>query len=181
MQVRQFVGLLRGTALKENVSVILLAHPSLTGLASGSGTSGSTAWNNSVRARLYLEADDKDKNARVLKFMKSNYRPKGEPMRLIYRNGLFVPESMAEVQSRSANAEATFLEMLDTYGRENRAVSANRGVSYAPTVFAKDKKRARGFSKDELFTAMGALLDRGEIVNEESGPPSHRRTRIVRR
>ena len=73
MQVRQFVGLLRGMALKENVSVILLAHPSLTGLASGSGTSGSTAWNNSVRARLYLEADDKDKNARVLKFMKSNY------------------------------------------------------------------------------------------------------------
>ena len=47
------------------------------------------------------------------KFQKSNYGPKGEPMRLIYRNGLFVPESVAEVQSRSANAEATFLEMLD--------------------------------------------------------------------
>ena len=179
MQVRQFVGLLRGMALKENVSVILLAHPSLTGLASGSGTSGSTAWNNSVRARLYLEADDKDKNARVLKFMKSNYGPKGEPMRLIYRNGLFVPESVAEVQSRSANAEATFLEMLDIYEREKRSVSAKRSQSYAPTLFAKDK-RCRGFKKADLEEAMNALFARGKISNEEYGPASRRYTKIVR-
>ena len=139
MQVRQFVGLLRGMALKENASVILLAHPSLTGLASGSGTSGSTAWNNSVRARLYFEADDKDKNARVLKFMKSNYGPKGEPMRLMYRNGLFVPESVAEVQTRASNAEFVFLEMLDRYTREGRIVSAKPSQTYAPNVFAKDK------------------------------------------
>ena len=32
-------------------SVILLAHPSLSGIASGSGLSGSTAWNNSGRAQ----------------------------------------------------------------------------------------------------------------------------------
>ena len=57
----------------------------------------------------------------VLKFQKSNYGPKGEPMRLIYHNGLFVPESVAEVQSRSANVEATFLEMLTYYGGRNGA------------------------------------------------------------
>ena len=180
MQVRQFVGLLRGMALKENVSVILLSHPSLTGLASGSGTSGSTAWNNSVRARLYLEADDKDKNARVLKFQKSNYGPKGEPMRLIYRNGLFVPESVAEVQTRSANVEATFLEMLDAYAKEERFVSSKQGVNFAPNVFAKDKKRARGFKRSDLIDAMNALFARGEIRNETYGRPSRPCSKIVR-
>ena len=53
-KVRQFVGILRGLALKRNCAVLMLAHPSLTGLNSGTGTSGSTAWNNSVRSRLYL-------------------------------------------------------------------------------------------------------------------------------
>lgn len=53
-KVRQFVGILRGLALKRRCAVILLAHPSLSGLNSGAGTSGSTAWNNSVRSRLYL-------------------------------------------------------------------------------------------------------------------------------
>jgi RecA-family ATPase len=179
-QVRQFVGLLRGMALKENAAVILLAHPSLTGLASGSGTSGSTAWNNSVRARLYFEADDKDKNARLLKFMKSNYGPKGEPMRLIYRNGLFVPETVAEVQSRVSNAETIFIQLLDAYNNEGRSVNASPTGNYAPTLFAKDK-RTKGISKQALVDAMNALFARGAICNETFGPPSKQRVRIVRK
>jgi RecA-family ATPase len=171
-QVRQFVGLLRGMTFKENTSVILLSHPSLTGLASGSGTSGTTGWNNSVRARLYLEADDKDKNARVLKFQKSNYGPKGEPMRLIYRNGLFVPETVAEVQSRSANVEATFLEMLDAYTKDERFVSSKSGMNYAPTIFAKDKHRVRGFKRPDLIDAMNALFARGAIRHRDRAAKS---------
>jgi len=72
-QVRQFVGLLIGIALRNNCAVILLAHPSMSGMASGTGTSGSTGWHNSVRSRMYLEGDDKDDDARTLKFKKSNY------------------------------------------------------------------------------------------------------------
>jgi hypothetical protein len=45
---------LRGLALETSSTALLLAHPSLSGMASGSGTSGSTAWSNSVRSRLYL-------------------------------------------------------------------------------------------------------------------------------
>ena len=54
-EARQFIGLLRGLAIAEETAVALLAHPSLAGMANGSGTSGSTAWSNSVRSRLYLE------------------------------------------------------------------------------------------------------------------------------
>ena len=52
---RQFIGFLRGLALRHELAVVLLAHPSNAGMASGSGLSGSTAWNASVRSRLYLE------------------------------------------------------------------------------------------------------------------------------
>ena len=42
-QVRQFVGLMRKLAIAANGSVVLLAHPSLAGISSGTGLSGSTA------------------------------------------------------------------------------------------------------------------------------------------
>ena len=42
-QVRQFLSMLRKLAVAANGNVVLLAHPSLTGIASGSGISGTTA------------------------------------------------------------------------------------------------------------------------------------------
>jgi RecA-family ATPase len=51
-QVRQFIGLLRGLAIAGNSAVLIAVHPSLTGITTGTGLSGSTAWHNSVRARL---------------------------------------------------------------------------------------------------------------------------------
>jgi hypothetical protein len=38
-------------AIAANGAVVLVTHPSLTGINSDSGLSGSTAWHNSVRAR----------------------------------------------------------------------------------------------------------------------------------
>ena len=50
-QVQQFVALLTRLAIAANGSVQLISHPSLTGINSDSGLSGSTAWHNAVRAR----------------------------------------------------------------------------------------------------------------------------------
>ena len=55
-QVRQFINLLRRLAIVSNGSVLLLTHPSLTGINTGTGLSGSTAWHNSVRSRMYMTA-----------------------------------------------------------------------------------------------------------------------------
>lgn len=74
---------MRGLAIDHQLAVVLIAHPSLTGMSTGSGSSGSTAWSNSVRSRLYLErvkgADDReiDADLRVLQVKKSNYGPIG--------------------------------------------------------------------------------------------------------
>jgi len=51
-QARQFIGLLRGLAIDHDLAVVIVAHPSLTGMATGSGSSGSTAWSNSVTKRV---------------------------------------------------------------------------------------------------------------------------------
>src|SRR5262249_38089165 len=59
-QVRAFVNMLRRLALAHDVAIVVLAHPSLSGLNSGNGTSGSTAWNNSVRFRAYFTREDGD-------------------------------------------------------------------------------------------------------------------------
>ena len=52
--VRTFVQRLRGWAIRSRGSVLLTQHPSVSGMASGAGSSGSTAWSNSVRSRVYF-------------------------------------------------------------------------------------------------------------------------------
>lgn len=97
--VQQFVTMLRQLARKIDGAVILAAHPSLPGMTTGTGTSGSTAWHNTVRGRLYLtrpkkEGEDQieDRKARVLKSMKSNYGEDGQGFQLRWENGVFIRE-----------------------------------------------------------------------------------------
>jgi hypothetical protein len=51
-ETTQFLKLIQNLAQKGNCSISVLAHPSVAGMNSGSGLSGSTAWHNKVRARL---------------------------------------------------------------------------------------------------------------------------------
>ncbi|MER9279591.1 AAA family ATPase [Mesorhizobium sp. M0522] len=186
-QVRQFVGMLRGLAMTTRAAVVLLSHPSVAGMTAGSGTSGSTAWNNSVRSRLYLErvkADDgmePDVDLRRLRSMKANYGPIGGDILLRWKSGRFVPEHGAggiDRISAEARAEAVFLKILSTYASQDRNVSASPGPTNAPSIFASDADAA-GFSKAALKKAMDRLLKKGEIDNVVFGSPSHQRSRLA--
>lgn len=92
-QVNFFVKAVVGRIRKETgVTILLLAHPSLSGLASGKGTGGSTAWNNAVRSRLYLSKPDEGLDGeRTLTRMKSNYSQSGDGtlVRLFWEKGAF--------------------------------------------------------------------------------------------
>ena len=109
-QVSQYVTMLRKLAVQMQGCVILTAHPSNEGLATGSGIAGSRAWHNDVRSRLYLTdpktKGDKepDPSARVLRTMKNNYGPNGGKIGLKYRDGVFVldiDEPLQEVRDFS--------------------------------------------------------------------------------
>ena len=184
-QARQFIGILRGLALHHDTTILLLAHPSLAGMSTGTGTSGSTAWSNSVRSRLYLErpkddgeADD-DPDARTLRGMKANYGKTGMEIKLRWRAGVFINdmgETFAEVAA-VAKGERIFLELLRAYTKDQRWVSPSPGHSYAPSLFGDDTRRD-GVTKAGFASAMNRLFEAGKICTGEYGPKSRRLKRV---
>lgn len=189
VHVRQFVGMLRGLALDLNVTVVLLSHPSKAGLRDGDGSSGSTAWNNSVRSRLYLErritfegnrAVETDGNIRILRTMKANRAASGGQIVLRYDAGLFVCEQESTIDARDAahHAQRVFLALLEQFTKESRHVCASPGTTYAPAAFSKHPN-AQGVTRSNLERAMNRLLECRRIRVEETGPPSRRRTHLV--
>jgi RecA-family ATPase len=186
-QARQFIGMLKQVARKRRCSFLLLAHPSLSGLNTGRGTSGSTGWSNSVRSRLYFQiakatdGSEPDKNLRTLEGMKSNYGVPGGKIDLEWRNGLFVPAScLTGVDKLAAEkkVEEIFICLLKEISDQGRNVNANRGPTYAPAIFAKEDS-AQGMKREDLESAMGRLLKSKTIKVEQFGPPSHSRTKLV--
>ncbi len=185
--VRQFVGFLRGWATKHGCTVLMLAHPSQTGLSSKAGTSGSTAWSNSARSRLYLERVldgaqlERDPDIRILRTKKLNYGPVGGTIRCRWQAGLFTTKTAQQTESDKsaliAQIDETFLELVERYHREGRPVSASPSSIYAPRLFAKDGSHA-GFTASEYTDSMNRLLAAGQLVNVTEGPPSKRRHRL---
>jgi RecA-family ATPase len=185
VHARQFIAMLRGVALENDAAIVLLSHPSLSGMASGSGTSGNTAWNNSVRSRLYFErrknadGSEDDTDIRTLSVKKANRAASGAPIVVRYSEGRFVLDggssSSSELERR---AERIFLSLLERFDSEGRTVSHSPSSTYAPALFAKHPNAER-LGKAKLSAAMERLFTKGAIRVEETGPPSKRRQRIV--
>ncbi|MDU8945610.1 AAA family ATPase [Ovoidimarina sediminis] len=178
-KVRQFVGILRGLALGRNCAVMLLGHPSLTGLNSGSGTSGSTAWNNSVRSRLYLsrimdDGYEPDPDARLITTKKANYGRTGDEIRLKWEAGVFRAEKVEtglDAAAASAKAERVFLKLLAIYAAQGRRVNASGGTNYAPKKFAEHPDN-EGVTRRAFKDVMERLLRDGKVNIRQDGPPS---------
>lgn len=187
-QARQFVGLLRGLCIRHKTTVLVLAHPSIAGIASGTGSSGSTAWNNSVRSRLYLnrvKGDDDaeaDPDVRVLRTVKANYGRVGQEIRLRWHSGAFSANAPTSdsftVLAAKIEAERVFLDMLAAYEAQGRYVSATPSANFAPAIFAKDGS-AKGINKRGMTEVMNRLFEAKRIQVIEYGPPSKRRCRIA--
>lgn len=92
-QVVQFINQLRRLAIAIQGVVIITKHPSLSGRALGTGESGNTAWNNTVRSRLYMREEGKgDAQRTVISGLKANYSGKLDKIPLVWRRGAFVLE-----------------------------------------------------------------------------------------
>ncbi|MCE6960586.1 AAA family ATPase [Cereibacter sphaeroides] len=181
-QARQFVGILKGLAIRHDCAVVMLAHPSLSGMASGNGTSGNVAWSGSARSRLYFEriaeeGYEADPDARVLRTMKANYGPKGGEIAVTWRNGVFVAdpaETGLDRMAATAKAERVFLKLLAEATGQGRRVNHAGGPTYAPKVFAASPG-AEGVKARAFRSAMEALIHNGKVRIAEDGPPSKRR------
>jgi RecA-family ATPase len=190
VQVYAFAMHMQALAMVANGSVTVLSHPSLQGINSGSGLSGSTAWHGAFRFRQYLkstkasEGEQPDNDLRELEFKKNQYGPRGESIVLRYQRGLFLPESGAsdiDRAERVVKVQGVFMDILRQFSNQNRNVSNSATApNYAPTAFAKEEEAKKyRFKKQELEQAMRDLFKAAKIVVEEYGRPSRPSSKIV--
>ena len=183
-QTRQFITLQRGLAIKVDAAVVMVAHPSLTGIATDTGLSGNTAWHNSVRARMYFKtAPGDDASLRVLEVKKNNYGPQSENILLRWKNGVYVVEPGKGTLARMAaeqEIDHLFLTLLRRLADQGRNVSDKVSPSYAPSVFANEPDALAAKATKKTFAeAMTRLFAARKIRVVPFGPASKMRSKIV--
>lgn len=170
-RVAAFVNVLNRLALKVNGAVLFLGHPNKP----GQQYSGSTSWENQVRARLYMEEPkDTDSDLKSLTRAKANYARRGEKLEFRWYRGAFVregdlpPDTARELAETAAAAEhnARFLTCLAEMTRQQRHVSERPGANYAPKVFST-MPEAKGSKREDLTAAMDRLFRIGRIERAE--------------
>ncbi|MCB2077673.1 MAG: AAA family ATPase [Novosphingobium sp.] len=170
-QVTAFANLLNGLASEIDGTVLLIGHPN----KQGDAYSGSTAWENAFRARLFFDAPKEsqpDPDLRELSLPKANYARKDAKIEVRLHKGALIrtddlpPSLAAELRQVSAQTAANdaFLNCLRERVRQGagREVGPKRSANYAPTQFEK-MPQAKGFKKDDLAAAMERLFAIGKI------------------
>lgn len=171
-QVAAFCSLLNGMAADADASVLFIGHPN----KAGDSFSGSTAWENQVRSRLFLDrpadGDDgpSDPDSRTLSRAKANYARTGDTLDFRWHQWAFVqegdlpPNVFAEIEgtARAATENDLFLHCLDCSIADRRAVSHVNGSNYAPRIFSQ-MIEGKGTSQAAFERAMERLLHLGMI------------------
>jgi RecA-family ATPase len=173
-----------------NGSVTVLSHPSLQGINSGSGISGSTAWHGAFRFRQYLtspkpaDGEQPENDLRQLEFKKNQYGPTGEAIALKYQRGLFLPLpgiSSLDKVARQAKVDDIFLKLLKQFDAQGRNVSDKpTAPNYAPTMFAKETAATSDrIKKPDLDAGMRRLFESNRICVVEYGRASRRASKLA--
>jgi RecA-family ATPase len=189
-QVYAFAQHMQALAGVANGAVTILSHPSLQGINSGSGLSGSTAWHGAFRFRQYLKAakaadgEQPDNDLREIEFKKNQYGPRGEAIVLRYQNGLFLPEggvSSLDKLAKEAKADELFLTFLRRFAGQGRNVSEKPNApTYAPAAFSDEADaKSIGLRKGDFKAAMARLFAAEKVYVESYGRPSRPYTRLA--
>ena len=187
VQVYAFAMHMQALAMVAGGSVTVLSHPSLQGISSGTGISGSTAWHGAFRFRQYLTAakpqdgEQPNDDLRQLEFKKNQYGPKAETIVVRYQHGLFLPvpgvSSLQKVAQEQSDDEA-FLAALDEAEKQGRHVSDSVNANnYAPATLSKTANIPRA----RLAAAMERLFAAGKIHMVTYGPPSKGHRKLARK
>jgi RecA-family ATPase len=190
VQVYAFANHMQALAKVANGSVTILSHPSLAGMASGSGISGSTAWHGAFRFRQYLASvkaesgEQPNGDLRQLEFKKNQYGPLGETIVVRYQNGLFLPErgmSNLEKAAHEAETDQVFLDLLKRFTAAGININhkPTSPSNYAPKVFSQETeaKNAR-LNKGDLEASMKRLFANGKIEVKPYGKKSNTHERL---
>ena len=166
-------------------AIILLAHPSRT---AGSEFSGSSAWENTARTRLYLGAtlpgarvdpDEQPNDAvRYLSRRKANYSPK-DWRRMTYADGALTPDEPADSggiistinKDRANRVVLTGLTKLSAMGLYPSG--GQKSPNFLPKLLA-EYKLDDGLSGRDLASAMRELMTSCVLKMETIGNAKNR-------
>ena len=166
-QVQHFESLLVNIAQQTGGSVTLIGHPSRRGMdEDGGGFSGSTAWHNSFRSRIWIEGEKDVPDLRRISFLKNQYGPEDESFTVHWRNGMFLAEAKAgsyEQAAADAKAEATVLDFMREHSRHGQDFAANQFAHSYPATLINKAGTANGFKKSQLAAATSRLIDKGTL------------------
>jgi RecA-family ATPase len=181
--VRAFIRTLRKLSYDFNAAVVLCAHPSQSGIQSGRGYSGSTAWHNSVRSRIYLTKPDDGSNDddRLISGKKNNYGPAQGDLRIRYTAGAFLriegdTGTVARIE-RSAR-ERAIIDLVRGEAVKRQWLSSNVQAMgrYLPKVAAK---AIPGMSFGLAKRILEDLMIDGAILSEMVDSDTKKRGLIV--
>ncbi len=176
-QVNFFVKSVCGAFIKNakaagfTLSVLLLSHPSQAGRNSGTGESGSTAWNNAVRARLYLtRPEDGIADQRVLTRKKSNYSSSGDDVKidLLWDNGALKGMHKRSNDIAVRSIENQIVQMVASAWDAKRPYTAKKGHPKFLDGSMVEAFRHRGVAVETIVEALKSVKESGSIYQKNS-------------
>lgn len=190
-QVRRFITELRRLAVRIQGVVIITAHPSNVGMSSGTGISGSTAWHNSVRSRMYLtkprrdpsaiDETEEDSEKRLLKTMKNNQGPGYGNYPLKWQDGVFVVEDEGRDTGfvYTISVDNAVFDALSALVSGGSRVARDRLARTSMWGLSRQVRSLRSYRREEIDGAVERLLKAGRIEAVKFGPPT-RRYQLIR-
>lgn len=172
-KVRGFMRALARIAQERMGAVMLLAHVdkgTSRGERSGSeGYSGSTAWHNSARSRLFLSRDKDDRL--VLEHQKANFSRQAEPLHLIWPEGGLphVDQPMGGFVQHIADGTDTkaLLKLIhEFYERGEYIATDNRSRYHAVKVLGGESTYPKRRKPADVFKLLRDA-ERRELIRRE--------------
>jgi RecA-family ATPase len=187
VHVTQFINALVGLQPLKEFALILLGHPSR---GDDSQYGGSIAWDYGVRQRWFMGPSPPGSKIKpqegvtYLSLEKANDRPKREPIRLQYRDGIFVPgpivkDSTGAVVSRADQALQFTTNCICEYLQKGtRVLDSPRSPDYLPKVLSHAGALGE-FSEQEIAIALETLKAKGRLTQHERGKNANRKTQFT--
>ena len=184
-EVTQYVNAVNGLVVGRPLAVIHVAHVSRL---PGSEFTGSVAWENAVRMRLFIGSklpdqrvgdDEPESDVRYLAKRKSNHSAR-DYVKFTMRRGLLVPEGapghvgavMQAIDQQKADSTAMAgLRALAAMGI--RATDGKTSPDYLPSQIVA-KGLAAGYTKHDLGKAMNRLMASGALIRAQVGQQANR-------
>jgi putative DNA primase/helicase len=162
-KVRAFIRALAKIARASNAGIVLLAHvdkgTSRGERAGTEGYSGSTAWNNSARSRLFMRQDGSEDRL-VVEHQKANHSRKHSALRLRRPDGQLVPVLCGQVDPMvdgvldRSDTKALLCLIAEFNSRGEYIATSRNSRNHAGKMLHREALYPKGLRADDLFVLL---------------------------